>query len=715
MLVHGFAAAQLFIVKLKCGTWTGLSRVTKGAATPGISSILELMIHIASVPRQVRRRIALGVSTSARRTLVRALLLCISIPGSAQTLKDLSLEELGEVEITTQSKQPEEIWQTPAAISVLTQDDIRRLGATNIPDLLRMIPGVFVGTVNSSNWAVGVRGFTSNFSKSLLILIDGRSVYTPLFGGVYWAVQGTMLEDIERIEIIRGPGGTAWGENAVNGVIHIITKKSSETQGTLSTTVAGNLEKYNGELRFGGTAGKDLTYRIFAAGFVRGPEVHPNNRDPDEWHLARGGFRTDWTTSSRDQFTLQGDIYQGSSPRESLNLDTEDPVSGGDILGRWSHDFSGAQDNSSNIFMQMYVDRTIREGVVGGVKQWTIDFDSALRFRPDEHNTVVLGAGYRHNPTRFTPHNPFVNFLPERQNYDLASVFAQDEVALFDRHIFLTGGLKAEHNIFTHWELEPTVRLLFRASDHQTYWAAISRSVRIPSQLEENFRLAVPLNRNLEFLISGNKHFESEVLLGYEAGYRHLLTRNFLIDVAGFFNNYDQLQGFLPAVFQTDPVTIPAIPALTTLYGNTVDGSTRGIELAPDWKVNCCWRLIGNYSLLRYNLKSRTGFTDPATITGYVGSSPLHQLSIQSRIDLPYRFEFDQDVRRIGSLPAQKVPAYTTADLRLGWHWKSLAISVIGRDLLDSGHTEFAAGDDSVATLGVRRSVFAKLVWNSRP
>lgn len=667
-------------------------------------------------------RIITGCHSAVRRKLLRStLLLTIAamLGGSpntrAQSLKDLSLEQLGSIEVTTQTKEPEEIWQTPAAISVLTQDDIRRLGATNIPDLLRMLPGVFVATVNSSNWAVGVRGFTSNFSKSLLVLIDGRSVYTPLFGGVYWAVQDTVLEDIDRIEIIRGPGGTVWGENAVNGVINIITKKSSDTKGFLSTTTAGNLEKYNGTVRFGAEAGRNLTYRLFAKGFIRGPQIHPNNRDPDGWHIIHGGFRADWQANPRDQFTIEGDIYKGTSPRESLNTDTEDPISGGNVLTRWSRDLSSAHDNSSNFFVQVYVDRTIREGFVGGVKQWTIDFDSALRFRPNSHNSVILGAGYRRNPTSFTQHTPVSNFLPQHQNYDLASLFGQDEIALFNRRLFLTGGVKAEHNIFTNWEVEPAGRILFRPNDHQTYWAAVSRAVRIPSQLEENFRLAAPITRNLELLISGNKNFQSETLLGYEAGYRHLIASNFLLDIAGFFNSYDQLQGFLPTVVQIDPVANPPEPALTTLYGNTVDGSTRGIEVAPDLKLTSSWRLKGSYSLLRYNLKSRTGFSDPSTISGYVGSSPLHKWSIQSRVDLPHYFEFDQDLRRVGSLPAQNVPAYTTADLRLGWRRNAFDISVNGRDLLDQGHTEFGAGDGTVATLGIRRSIFGKIVWTPHP
>jgi iron complex outermembrane receptor protein len=578
-----------------------------------------------------------------------------------------------------------------------------------------MLPGVFVGTVNSSNWAVGVRGFTSNFSKSLLVLIDGRSVYTPLFGGVYWSVQDTVLEDIDRIELIRGPGGTVWGENAVNGVINIITKQSSETHGVLSATVAGNLEKYNGELRWGGNLGMGFNYRLFAKGLVRGTEIHPNTQDPDGWHMGRGGFRSDWAVTPRDELTVQGDIYEGTNPREANGINTEDPVSGGDVLARWSRDLSAHHDNSSNFYLEGYIDRTVREGAVGGIRQYTFNLDAVGRFDVNSHNSVVLGGEYRGNPTNFTQHEALVNFLPSHENYELYSVFAQDEIGLVGQRLLLTLGMKAEHNPYTAWEVEPSGRLLYRATDHQSLWAAVSRAARVPSQLEEDFRLAAPVTVNppLEILVTGNKSFQPEILVAYEAGYRRLITPNFFLDVAAFFNNYGQLQGFLPTVTKTDPVATPPEPALTIQYGNTVKGSTRGIEFAPDWKIATWFRLKGSYSLLRYDLRSRPGYSDPATITGYVGSTPLNQVAVESRFDLPGHFEFDQALRHEGSLPAQKIPAYTTADLRLGWRYRGFEASANGRDLIDEGHAEFGSGDGSVATLGVRRSVFAKIVWTS--
>ena len=624
-------------------------------------------------------------------------------------IKTLSLEELGNIEVTTQSKEPERVWNTPAAISVLTQDDIRRLGANNFAELLRMLPGVCVGTVNSNQWAVGVRGFTSNFSRGLLVLIDGRSVYTPLFGGVYWQEQDTMLEDIERIEVIRGPGGVVWGENAVNGVINIITKKSKDTQGAVSSTVGGNLEQFNGELRFGGAVGSGFHYRVFSKGFLRGPEIHPDNDNYDGWHMARGGFRMDWTHNTRDEVTVQGDIYKGDTPRRASAIDTIDPVSGGDVQGRWSHDLG----SGSNFYIQGYIDRTVREGQIFGERQNTFNLEGVFQWHANERNTFVFGAGYRNNPTSFTQHFALVDFLPHQQNYLLYSAFGQDEITLIPNRLSLTLGMKAEHNIFTQWELQPSGRLLFKATPHQTYWGSITHAVRNPSQLEEDFRIAFPLSPTLEFLVGGNKNFVSETLLGYEAGYRQLITPRFYIDISTYFNFYGRLLGFLPASVQLDPVING--PALTTLYGNTIQGKTRGVEFAPDFKMNSWWRLSGSYSLLRYNLTSRPGFSDQADVAAYTGSSPLNQEMVQSRMDLTHSIDFDQSLRHVGSLPAQKIPAYTTADLRLGWHHGGFELSVNGRDLLNNGHTEFGSGDSSAPTLRIRRSVFGKIVWTSKP
>jgi iron complex outermembrane receptor protein len=644
------------------------------------------------------------------KTLVFGLAFSLGCAGSAhaQAIKTLSLEELGNIEVTSQTKEPEQVWNTPAAISVLTQEDIRRLGATNLPDLLRLLPGVFVGTANSNQWVVGVRGFASNFSKSLLVLLDGRSLYTPLFGGVYWHVQDTVLDDIERIEVIRGPGGTVWGENAVNGVINIITRKSESTRGILSTTAAGNLELFNGQLRYGGAVGNNFTYRLFGKGFLRGPEQHPDNDNYDEWHMLRAGFRTDWTPSPTETLTVQGDIYRGNTPRRVGVTDTEDPVSGGDILARYSRDLG----KGSNLFVQGYIDRTTRGGIVGGIRQNTFDIDGVYRLQAGSRHKVTLGAGFRSNPTLFVQHEPSVDFVPREQNYLLYSFFGQDEFALIPTKLMLTAGVKAEHNIFTQWELEPSIRLLFHPTEHQTAWASASRAVRTPSQLENNFRLTGAISPTLELLVSGNPAIQGETLFGYEAGYRRLIHHNVYFDAAGFFNQYGKLQGFLPPVIKPDPVN-PTLLAYTILYGNTSEGSTRGIEIAPDWQATSRWRLGGAYSLLRYNLRSRPGFSDPASISGYTGSTPLHQIAIQSKIDFPSHFEFDQTLRRVGSLPAQKVPAYTTADLRFGWHRGAIDLSIAGKDLLDASHTEFASGDGQVPTLGIRRSVFGKLVWTS--
>jgi len=296
-------------------------------------------------------------------------------------LKQLSLEQLGNLEVTTVSKEPEEIQRTPAAIYVLTHEDIRRSGATSIPEALRLVPGVEVAQIDSSTWAVGIRGFGSIFSKSVLVLIDGRNVYTPLFAGVNWKLQNVMLEDVDRIEVIRGPGGTIWGTNAVNGVINIITRNSKDTRGTLVSVGGGDVDQGTGEFRHGGSLGRNASYRVYGMAFGRGPEFHADRDNFDNWQLGQGGFRMDWDNQSNDSLTLQGDLYKGGvgarqnlsfySPPSSSIVDGTQDVSGGNILGRWRHKL----DDGSNFQLQAYYDRTYRLGSQLGETRNTFDID----------------------------------------------------------------------------------------------------------------------------------------------------------------------------------------------------------------------------------------------------------------------------------------------------------------------------------------------------
>ena len=340
---------------------------------------------------------------------------------SSTDLAQLSLEQLGNVEVTTVSKEPEEVWQTPAAIYVLTQDDIRRSGATSIPEALRLVPGVEVARADSNHWAIGIRGFESGFSKSVLVLIDGRSVYTPLYAGVYWDVQNVPLQDVDRIEVIRGPGGTIWGANAVDGVINIITKNAKDTQGAYASVGAGNVDEGTGSFRYGGEIGKSLNYRVYGMGFADDPEFHSNYDEFDAWQLGQAGFRTDWSRQDRDTFTVQGDFYNGSegqlvsigsySPPGTVNLAGPVLVSGGNVLGRWERKFK----TGSDLQIQTYYDRTSRLSPQLGEIRDTFDVDLLYHLTLKWHQDVLLGAGGRWSLDDIIQHVPTLNFLPAHE------------------------------------------------------------------------------------------------------------------------------------------------------------------------------------------------------------------------------------------------------------------------------------------------------------
>jgi len=378
-----------------------------------------------------------------------------------EPLKQLSLAELGNVEVTTTSKEPEQIWKTSAAIYVLTEEDIRRSGATSIPEVLRLVPGVEVSRITSNIWSVGIRGFGSAFSKSVLVLIDGRSVYTPLFAGVDWEMQNVMLEDVERIEVIRGPGGTIWGSNAVNGVINIITRNAKDSRGAYASTSSGTGAQNESGVRYGAEHGNKLNYRAYAMGFGRTPEFHSDGDNYDTWQLGQAGFRTDSMLTNRDTLTVQGDFYKGNvgqqvaigsySPPAQLIVDGTEDVSGGNLLGRWRHELSPTSDFQ----VQAYYDRTYRLGPQLGETRNTFDIDLLHHFVLKQRNEIIWGFGARFSPSDIIQTVPTVNFTPHHQDDNIYSAFVQDQIAIVQNKFWLTLGSKFEHNIFTGWENEP--------------------------------------------------------------------------------------------------------------------------------------------------------------------------------------------------------------------------------------------------------------------
>jgi iron complex outermembrane receptor protein len=641
----------------------------------------------------------------------------------AGNLKQLSLEQLGDIQVTTVSKEPVKVSQTPAAIYVITQEDIRRSGATSIPEALRLAPGVEVARVDSDHWSIAIRGFAGQFSKSLLVLIDGRSVYTPLFSGVYWDAQNLMLEDVDRIEVIRGPGGTIWGANAVNGVINIITKSANATQGALTSLGGGNVNQGVGAARFGGSLGKDFNYRIYGIGLDRGPEFHSDRDGFDHWRLGQMGFRVDGKKGDRNTFTVQGDIYQGVtgervslasfSPPAETQPDDKAFVSGGNIVARWRHETG----EGSDIQFQTYFERTNFQDLELGETRDTFDFDFVQHQRIHGNQKLTWGLGARLSPSNFIQTSAGVDFLPHQQTDSIYSGFVQYETPIVSDRFTLTAGTKLEHNNFSGFEYQPSARLLWTPTARQSLWAAVTRAVRTPSRLDQDVTFAIAVSATppppVFFDIVGNPSFTSERLLGYEAGYRVTVTPRLYLDFAAFYNIYHDLQSYGALSFFLAPTPPPAHVVILVPYANGIEGNTTGGEIAPEWRITPWWQVRGSYSFLHMGLRDAPGYTDTGMLlSSYEGSSPRHGVVIQSLLNLPKRVEFDLTYRYSSALPAQKVTAYQTGDARLGWHlgehWE---FSAVGQNLLQPFHAEF--GGDPRGLIGIKRNVYAKITWVS--
>jgi iron complex outermembrane receptor protein len=634
-------------------------------------------------------------------------------------LKQLSLAQLGNVEVTTTSKEPEEVWKTPAAVFVITQDDIRRSGATSIPEVLRLAPGVEVAQVDSDHWSVGIRGFGAVLASKLLVLIDGRSVYTPLFAGVYWQAQAVPLEDIERIEVIRGPGGTIWGANAVDGVINIITQNTKDTHGSMVSLGGGNVDQGTGTVRYGSGNGRGFNYRVYGLGFIRGADFHSNGPIFDEWRMGQAGFRTDWDRNTRDTFTLQGDIYREGagdattyalySPPSQVNAYGTTKLTGGNLLGRWKR----VLNEGSDFQLQAYFDRTNHFEPEFGETRDTFDIDFLDHLTLPGQQNFLWGLGARVSPGNVVQLVPTIDFLPQHRTDLIYSGFVQDEIAFFDHRLSLTLGTKLEHNNYTGFEVQPSGRLLWNRTPRESLWGSVTRAVRTPSRLDTDveltdFATVTPLPIYLR--VSGNPHFQSEELIAYETGYRRLVTPHCYVDVALFYNDYNDIYSFQVGVpfLETSPAPVHAIIPLLT--SNGIKGTTKGFELSPDWKPVNGWELRATYSYLDMELENKASSNDPTSVAGYEGSSPRHQVVIQSLVNLPKKLEFDQTYRYVSALHAQTVASYQTMDTRFGWHiTPELELSVVGQNLLQPHFAQY--GGDPGGPVAVKRSVYAKLVW----
>jgi iron complex outermembrane recepter protein len=640
---------------------------------------------------------------------------------AGKPLKQLTLEQLGNVEVTTASKEPETVWNTAAAIYVITQEDIQRSGATSIPDALRLAPGVEVARISGDEWSIGIRGFGSRLSRSVLVLIDGRSVYSTFTAGVYWEVQDTLMEDIDRIEVIRGPGGTIWGPNAVNGVINIITKNSKDTQGGLLAAGGGNVEQGFAEARYGAGKGKDLTYRVYGKGFARSSQFHPDGFNYDPWQGGQAGFRMDWSKTTRDTFTLQGDIYDDAAG-EAVQASTYNPpsektlegyahLSGGNILWSWKRTLAEKKD----IQLTAYYDRTNRHEVNFGDVRNTVSVDFLERFTlPRQEISWGLGLWFSHGDEIEVVSG--LRFAPPEVTDQLYTAFLQDEITLLPNRLSLVAGTKLLKTNFTGALFEPSVRLLYTPTPTQTVWAAFTHAVRTPAEVERDFFLSSFIgtaSNGLPFFarFNANRNFRSEELNGYELGYRHLVGSKVYLDIAGFFNQYhdllsEDLTG--PIFVETDPA--PTHVLLPAEFGNGLKATTEGGEVASEWRPRSYWRLRGSYSFLEMHVEKGRGSGDIGTAPIIQGSSPQHQLLFQSNFDLPKSLTADFQVRYVSDLPALQVPAYWTGDASLGWDpTKQVHLSVVGQNLFQPYHYE--SPYDPRGLVGIKRSVYGKIAW----
>lgn len=642
-------------------------------------------------------------------------------PESVSDLANLSVEELLNLQVTSVSKKSQNIKEAAAAIYVLTQDDIRRSGATSIPEVLRLVPGLHVARISANNWAITSRGFNGLFGNKLLVLMDGRSVYTPLFSGVFWDTQDTLLEDIDRIEVIRGPGAALWGSNAVNGVINIITKHAEDSQGGLLTLGGGDEELAFGGIRYGGKTENRINYRAY----LKAKKLADNHRAfasdsvQDDSESIRAGYRADWDISAKDALTLQGDVYYHDEGFEFIEPSVLAPFDnfkreqrylvGTNFLTRWTHIYA----NDSESQLQFYYDHVDRDDGVLAHKRDTFDLDFQHRFQASKNHELLWGVGYRFYQDDIDS-KKVISFDPEKQNVSQATFFLHDEISL-DERLKLILGSKFEQNQFSGFEVQPNLRLLYTLDEH-AYWLAISRAVRTPSRSTEDIRLNFVSGpgEELPFLVSfnGSNQYESEDLLAYELGYRGEIAQDLVFDIATYFNHYENLQTLEPgAPVIEDSLGGPHV-LLPRFFDNEARANAHGVELSFDYQAKEWWRLVLTYTYFKLNISRTTKGRDEFA-EFMEGTFPEHQFNIRSQIDLTDEIEFDSTLRYVDSLRSINIEDYFALDLRLAWQvCRDLELSLVAQNLTDEKHEEFHANDfvrGDVAAID--RGLYLKANW----
>lgn len=644
----------------------------------------------------------------------------------ARDLSSVSLEDLMNIQVTSVSKKAEKVSQAAAAIFVITQEDIRRSGANNIPDLLRMVPGMDVSQINANDWAVSARGFNQQFANKLLVLIDGRAVYTPLLGGVNWDTLDVPLEDIDRIEVIRGPGATVWGANAVNGVINVVSKSASDTQGGLLAAGGGTEAQAHATAQYGGSIHTATHYRVFANYLNQGAlPAFGGGSGNDDWHLLHGGFRADTYLSTKDSLTVQGDLYNGDEgaviqhlysvqPPVIANLNVVSELSGGNILGRWSHTFSARSDTT----FQFYFDQYRRPGPESVESRRTVDFDFNHHFLWGSRQDIVWGAGYRRT---WDDEDGTVDqaFVPEDTDLQLFNFFVQDTFTVQPDRWLLTVGTKVEDSYFQGYGIEPSVRLAWTPSRWFTFWSAVSRAERTPDRRDEGLVASLAIfpdpggsSTPVEVIIRGSPQFQSDHVLAYEAGFRAQPYGRLSIDVAAFFNRYDHLESHETGAEFLLSSPAPARFIIPITFGNLIYGTTEGGELSANLKLASHWTLSPGYAFWEAHLHNKPSSNDATSASDYQGSSPQHEAQLRSHVELSHGFSWDTSAYFVSALAAQAVPSYTRVDTQLRWKFAERAeFSVVGQNLVQDRHLESLDDISLVNSSLIKRSAYAKFTW----
>lgn len=647
---------------------------------------------------------------------------------AAADLTSLSIEELMNLEVISATKKTRKLADTASAAFVITQDDIRRSGATSIPEALRLAPGVQVARINANRWAVTIRGFNGRYANKLLVLVDGRSIYTPVFAGVYWEIQDLLMEDIERIEVIRGPGASLWGANAVNGVINIITKPAADTKGLVSATV-GDQERATVGVRYGGQLGENAHYRLYGKFLRQEGLIDSKGRDAeDDWRAGSGGFRLDWTPD-HDSFSLQGNVYNGDFyqnlavpsldwPYAQVRRDSVD-MSSRYLQGRWERRLS----DTSRLSLQAYYQNLQRKEAIIDFDIDTFNLDFQHAFSLNQRHALLWGLEYRHHQDHY--HQADLSEMqPSALNYDLFSGFVQDQIDLIPEKLELTLGGRLEHNDFTGWEFQPNARLLWTLHPQHRLWASVSRAVRTPSRADDGIALQLvgvapqaPWNLPGLVIYQGNTDFASEKVTAYELGYRTWPMERVSLDLTAFYNDYEDLRTieikYDEATLENGHVRIPA------WFVNASQGETYGFEMAANWRMTDQWRLQFAYSWLKANLSNKSDAPNLIEIVRD-GSQPRHQLSLLSSFDIRSDLELDlwlrytSDISDLGitsSTFSGRVDDYFSLNARLGWRPRQdLELSLVGTNLLGSSHVEVVQEIYPFAEQ-VERSIYGQVKW----